>query len=112
MHEPGFRADIFGKVGQEGDDVVLGLGFDRINTRHIELSTLPDRLGSFLRDNTEFGLCITGMGFNLEPDTEFVLGLPNGSHFGTGIAWDHGISSSGNVKGVQAGNRPVLKVTR
>jgi hypothetical protein len=36
------------------------------------------------------------VGFNLKPDAEFILRLPNGDHSGAGIAGDHSVSLSGD----------------
>lgn len=36
MHETAVRADKFGKMGEEGDDVVLGDGFDFIDAGDVE----------------------------------------------------------------------------
>ena len=41
MHEARFRSDDFRKMGEKGDDVVLGFALDRIDARDIELAFLP-----------------------------------------------------------------------
>ena len=41
MHEAGFIANIFGKVGQEGDNIVLGFAFNRINPFNVESARAP-----------------------------------------------------------------------
>jgi hypothetical protein len=48
MDEAGFLTDMLGKVGEEGDDVVLHLALDLVDARRIDLAlaTLPDRLGA------------------------------------------------------------------
>ena len=40
MHEARLRADDLGEVGQEGDDVVLGLALDLVDALHIESGVL------------------------------------------------------------------------
>jgi hypothetical protein len=40
VHEVRFRADDLGQVRQEGDDVVLDLGFDRVDARDVESRVL------------------------------------------------------------------------
>jgi hypothetical protein len=37
VHEPRIRADDFGQVGQEGDDVVLGFALDLVDAGDVEL---------------------------------------------------------------------------
>ncbi len=36
MHKARFGADEFGKMGEEGDDVMVGDLFDRVDPRHVE----------------------------------------------------------------------------
>src|SRR6266545_5199043 len=79
-------------MGQEGDDVVLGLALDLVDPRDVEGDVAclgPDRLGGFLGDDAEFGLRVRRMRLDLEPDLEAGLRLPDGGHFRTGIAGDH-----------------------
>jgi hypothetical protein len=50
VHEAGIRADDLRKVGQEGDDVVLGLALDLVDAVDVEgrgAALFPDRLGGF-----------------------------------------------------------------
>jgi hypothetical protein len=89
MDEAGLRADMLGKAGQEGDHVMLDLGLDLVDPGHVETTTLPHRFGGLGGDHPERGLGVTGMGFDLEPDAEPVLRLPDFGHRGTGIARDH-----------------------
>ena len=37
VHEARFRADDLGEMGEEGDDVVLGLALDLVDPRDVEL---------------------------------------------------------------------------
>ena len=86
------RADEFGQMGQEGDDVVLGDGFDLVDARDVELgraALFPDRLGRLLRDDAELGQRVAGIGLDLEPDAELGFRRPDGDHFRAGIAGDH-----------------------
>ena len=93
MDEAGFLTDMLGKVGQEGDDVVLHLALDLVDARRIDLAlaTLPDRLGGLLRHHAQLGQRVGGVRLNLEPDAESVLGRPDGGHGRTGIARNHGL---------------------
>ena len=73
MHEARVRADDLGEMRQEGDDVVPGLALDLVDPGDVErggVALFPDRPGSFLRDDAEFGQRITGMRLDLEPDAE------------------------------------------
>jgi hypothetical protein len=76
VDEAGVRADDFGQMGQEGDDVVLGLALDLVDARDVEggrfAALFPDRLGGFLlRDDAEVSArCVAGMRLDLEPDAE------------------------------------------
>ena len=111
MHEARFRADDLGEMRQEGDDVVLDLGFDRVDARDVELGGLalvPDRLGGVLRDDAELGHGVGGMRLDLEPDAELRLRRPDRRHLGAGVARDHrqpcrhsDVSSAGLVPEIQ-----------
>ena len=92
MDEARLGADDFGQMGQEGDDVMLGLALDLVDPRHVEgrIPGLgPDRLRRFLWDCADFRQRISRMRLDLEPDLEAGLGLPDGGHFRAGIAGDH-----------------------
>ena len=86
-----FGAYVFRKVRQEGDDVVLGDGFDFVDAGHVEFDVLgfPDGISVFLRDHTKGSLCIAGVCLDLVPDFEFGFWGPDGHHFRTGITRDH-----------------------
>ncbi len=90
MYKARLIANIFGQVGEKGDHVMLCFAFNLVNAVNIEITTLPHRLGGSLGNNAQLRLRITGMGFNLEPDTEFALRVPDGGHLGAGITGDHG----------------------
>src|SRR5829696_5563319 len=92
MDEAGLGADDFGQMGQEGDDVMLGLALDLVDPGDVEGGVLglgPDRPGGFLGDDAKFRLRVRRMRLDLEPDLEAGLRLPDGSHFRTGVAGDH-----------------------
>ena len=92
MHKAGLRADNFRQMGQEGDDVVLGLALDLVDARDIEGGVLglgPDRPGGLFRDHSQFRQGVRRMRLDLEPDPEARLRLPDGSHFRAGVAGDH-----------------------
>ena len=92
VHEASFGADDFGQMGQEGDDVVLGLALDLVDPLDIERGVFglgPNGFGGFFRDHPEFRLRVRRMRLDLEPDLETGLGLPDGGHFRAGIAGDH-----------------------
>jgi len=85
---------VFGKMGQECDDVVFGHGLDFINARDVEFDILgfPDGICVFARDYTQIGHGITGVGLDFIPDFEFRLWGPDGNHIGAGITRDHKIN--------------------
>ena len=92
VHEARVGTDDFGEVGEEGDDVVLGLALDLVDPRHVEGGVLalgPDGFGGFLRDHAEFRQRVRRMRLDLEPDLEARLRLPDRGHFRAGIAGDH-----------------------
>jgi len=89
MHEARFRADYFGQMRQEGDDVVLDLGLDGVDARDIELGRLslfPDLLGGIFRDDAELGHGVGGVRLDLKPDAEACVRRPDRDHVGAGIA--------------------------
>ena len=103
MHEARFGPDDLGEMGEEGDDVVLDLGLDRVDARDVEFGVLalgPDGLGGFLRDHAELGHGVGGVGLDLEPDAESGLRLPDRRHLGAGIAGDHAASPRASARGV------------
>ena len=92
MHEARVGADEFGKVRQKGDDVVMRDFLDLVDARDVEFDMPrlgPDRLGRGLGDDADFGQRVAGIGLDLEPDAEPRLRVPDGDHFGAGIAGDH-----------------------
>ena len=93
VHEARLGSDDLGEVRQEGDHVVLGLALDLVDPRDVEggvLRLVPDGLGRALRHDAEFGQRIGRVRLDLEPDAESGLRLPDGRHFRSGIAGDHG----------------------
>ena len=90
MHEPRLRSHVLGDVGQEGDDVVLGLALDRVDPLDLERAAFPDRGCGLWGYDAQFGERVGGMRLDLEPDAEARLGRPDRDHFGAGIAGDHG----------------------
>ena len=57
MHETRIRADEFGEVGEEGDDVVLDLAFDLVDPRDVELGVLA------------FGQMVLAASFGITPSS-------------------------------------------
>ena len=97
MDEAAVVADEFRQMREEGDDVVLHFALDLVDALHIEdglAAALPDVLGGFLGDDTDFRQRIAGMGLDLEPDAKLCFGGPDGNHFRPRIAGDHGHSLS------------------
>ena len=95
MHEPRLvAAHDLGQMGQEGDDVMLGLALDRIDPVDVELDILglPHGRSILARDHAHLRHRVAGMGLDLEPDAELGGGLPDLDHLGAGIAGDHGVS--------------------
>jgi hypothetical protein len=92
VHEARGRPDMLGEVGEEGDDVVLGLALDRVDALDLPLALLPDLARGAPGDDPEGCLRVAGMGLDLEPDAESVLGLPDGGHLGAAVAGDHVLS--------------------
>ena len=84
--------DDLGEVGEERDDVVLGLALDRVDALDVECcgpALRPDGLRGLLGDQAKLGHRIRRVRFDLEPDAELCLRRPDGGHLGPGIARDH-----------------------
>ena len=94
MHKARLGPHVLREVGQESDDVVLGLAFDFIDARDIPLAALPYRLGGLGGNSSQLHLGVAGVGFDFEPDAEFVVRLPNLGHGGPSVARNHGPLSS------------------
>jgi hypothetical protein len=89
MHETGLVPDMFGEVGEEGDDVVVGFALDLVDAVDLPFAALPHRRRGLFRDHAQFGLGVAGMGLDLEPDAELVLRLPDFHHFRAAVTGDH-----------------------
>jgi hypothetical protein len=95
MHEARLGSDDFGKVRQEGDDVVLDLGLDGVDAGNVEFggfAFFPDLLCGVLRDDADLGHGLGGVRLDLEPDAELGFRRPDRDHVGAGIARDHAAS--------------------
>ena len=82
-------ADMLCKVGQESDDVVLGLALDHVDAVDLEFALRPHRRRRLARDHPQFGQRVHRVRLDLEPDSKARLRLPDHHHFGTRIARDH-----------------------
>ena len=93
MHEAGFVAHLFGDPGEEGDDVMLGDSFDRVDRGDVDHRVggppVPQGLGRRGRYDAQFAQLFRRMRLDLEPDLEAGFRLPEGGHCGAGIARDH-----------------------
>ncbi len=65
--------DVLGYRRSEGDDVMLDLGFDGIDTVDGEVTAVADGVGGGLRHDPKFGQGLGGGSFNLEPAAIFVF---------------------------------------
>ena len=90
VYEAGGRSDFLLKVGEEGNDVVTGHGFDLKDLVHVEVHILHDVLQVFIGNDALFVPGLTYGLFHLEPVAVAVFQGPQSGHFGSGIAFDHG----------------------
>ena len=91
MYEARFRPDNFGKMREEGDDVVLHLRLDRVYARDVKFcgfALFPDCLCGFFRNGPEVGHGLGRVRLDFEPDAEFRFRRPDRNHLGAGIASD------------------------
>ena len=94
VDEARVRPDDLGQMGQEGDDVVPGLGFDGVDAGDVEggVAALgPHGLGRRFRHHADFGHGVEGVRLDLKPDAELGFGRPDRRHGGARIARDHGL---------------------
>jgi hypothetical protein len=92
VHEARLGPDDLGQMGQEGDDVVLGLAFDLVDPRHVEgglAALVPDLLRRRLWHDAELGHGVGGVRLDLEPDAKTRFRRPDRCHVGSGVPWDH-----------------------
>jgi hypothetical protein len=80
---------VFGQIRQESDDVVFDFSLNLINAVDFELAVFPNRFGGTFGNNSKLRLRVTSVGFDLEPDTKFILGLPDFDHIWARIARNH-----------------------
>src|SRR5215472_11559962 len=90
MNETCLWTNMFGEVCEEGNEVVPGLSLDRVDALDVENAVLADRARRRLGDDAERRLRIAGMGLDLEPDPQSLLGRPDPGHRGAAVARDHG----------------------
>ena len=94
VHEPRLVAHVFRHPGEEGDHVMLGYGLDRVDRFDVDCGVggppVPQGLGRACRDHAEFAELFGRMRFDFEPDAISGFRLPQGGHFGAGVAGDHG----------------------
>ena len=102
VHEARFLAHMLGHPGQEGDHVVLGHRLDRVDRVDVDFRVgfppVPQGLGRAFGHNAQLGELLRRVRLDLEPDAIFRLRLPQGGHFGAGVAGDH-CGAPGAVKG-------------
>jgi len=88
MHEARLGADDFRQMGQEGDDVVLGLALDFVDALDVEGGVPglgPDRLRGRFRNDAEFRQRIRRMRLDLEPYLEIASAPPRSRPFPDGL---------------------------
>ena len=94
VDEPAGGAHVFGHVGQEGDDVVLGLFFYLIHPGGVEIGLFHDLLQGLVGNAAQAVPGPAGGQLHLEPGPVAGAVGPDFAHFGQGVASDHGGSSS------------------
>ena len=94
VHEARLFAHVLRDPGKEGDHIVLGDRFDRVDRLDIDLRIgrppVPQGLGGAFGHDAQFAELLGRVRLDLEPDAILRFGLPQSSHFGTGVAGDHG----------------------
>ncbi|MND53340.1 hypothetical protein D3C80_443750 [compost metagenome] len=93
VDEAAIRADEFRQMSKEGDDVMLGDGFDLIDAGDIEFglaALFPDRFCRRFRNDADCRERVAGVGLDFEPDAKLCFRRPDGDHFRSGITGDHG----------------------
>ena len=102
VHEARLGADDLGEMGQESDDVVLGLALDLVDAGDVEggvLGLAQIVLAASLGIDAELGQGVGRMRLDLEPDLEARLRLPDRGHFRAGIAGNHLTAPKGRAVG-------------
>jgi hypothetical protein len=93
MHEARLGADLLRHPVEEGDDVVLGHGLDRVDRGDVDLGIgrppVPQRLARAFRHDAKLAHLVGGVRLDLEPDAIARFRLPEGGHGGAGVAGDH-----------------------
>ena len=81
--------DVFGDVGEEGDDVVLGLGLDLFDAGHVKAGLGPDMVHGCFGDEIKESHGFQGREFDFEPGVKFIFFGPDTGHLGPAVAWNH-----------------------
>ena len=105
MDEARLRPDYLGQMGQKGDDVVLGLAFDRLDAGDVEngaMALFPNRFGRLFRYDAKLGHRRHCVRLDLEPDAEFGFRRPDGGHFRARITRNHRLLLAASVIGMSA----------
>jgi len=96
MQEARRLAHMLGDIGQEGDDVMLGLALDLVDAGDIPAGALADLGRRRLRHDAEFGHGVGSVGLDLEPDAVAILRLPDLGHFRAAVTGDHAVCFHGS----------------
>lgn len=89
MEVAGLGSNMLGDRRQKCDDVVLYFALNLVDPANIEAAACFRGLGSLFGDEAEFCHGLSGFNFDLEPNSEFVLWLPDVGHLGTAVARNH-----------------------
>jgi len=80
---------MLGDIGEEGDDVVVDLGFDPVDPLDAEGGAGPDAVKVGGGNDAELMHSLAGQDLDFEPDGELVPVFPDSAHFGPCIPCDH-----------------------
>ena len=94
----GSIADVFSHRSKQRNDVMVGGLFDFVDPVQIEVRLGLDVMERIIRYNAQFVHGFAGRDFNFDNVAVFVFFRPDGTHFFTGITWNHNTSSLGLTK--------------
>ena len=89
MNIPSRRADVFGEIGKEGDNIMLNGLLDFFDSFDAEIRLGADFLGNVLRDVAVVCERLEGGEFDLKPLPDFIFFCPDPAHFGPRVSFDH-----------------------
>ncbi len=98
MDKAGSFSDRFSQVGGEGDNIVVGRLLDFVDALDRELRAALDLLQRVTGNRAHLGVNFADRDLHVQPFLKFGLLRPERAHFGQGVAIDHRVLWSTDLR--------------